>query len=254
MLRTIRETSLGKWITTLILAFIAVGFIFWGIDFNLGTSTFAARVNGEEISLEEYQRQARIQQTEYQATYRIELNDDLRREIRGNVLEGLIRDELLEQRLGDRRYRVSDAPLTEFVRTVPQFQIDGEFSLDVYRAQLLNQGLTPAGFERRQRLAMEMGDLRDGMARTTFFTPAEFRRYIELANERREIAWALFAADSFSDQVEVDEASIAAFYEGNRSLYQTEDTVDLEYIQLKRDDVAAGIGVSEEELRAYYER
>jgi peptidyl-prolyl cis-trans isomerase D len=254
MLRTIRETNLGKWITTLILAFIAVGFIFWGIDFNLGTSSYAARVNGEEVSLEDYQRQARIQQTEYQAAYRVELNDELRREIRSNVLEGLIRDELLEQRLGDRGYRVSDERLTEFVRSVPQFQIDGEFSLDVYRAQLLNQGLTPAGFERRQRLAMEMGDLRDGIARTTFYTPAEFRRYIELANERREIAWALFSADSFANDVAVDYASIAAFYEQNRSLYRTEDAVDLQYIELKRDDVAAEIDLSEDALRDYYEQ
>ncbi len=254
MLRTIRDTSIGKWVTTLILAFIAVGFIFWGIDFNLGTSTYAARVNGEEVSLLEYQRQAQIQQTEYQATYRVELTDDLRRGIRSNVLEGLIRDELLEQRLDQRRYRVSDARLTEFVRSVPQFQIDGEFSIDVYRAQLVNQGLTPAGFEQRQRLAMEMGDLRDGIARTTFYTPAEFRRYIELANEKREVSWALFAAENFSEQVEVEAGEIAAFYEANRSLYRTEDTVDLQYIELKRDEIAAQISVTEEELLAYYEQ
>ena len=50
MLTNIRE-GLGKLFAILVLALIAVTFVFWGVDFGLTTGTVAARVNGEDVSL-----------------------------------------------------------------------------------------------------------------------------------------------------------------------------------------------------------
>ena len=252
MLQRIRD-SLGKWVAGTILGLLAVTFVFWGVDFSLTGATFAAKVNGENLPLAEFERELQAQQNQYQQIYPVELTDDLRRELRRNVLESMVRDEALKQRVEEAGYRVSDERLAAYIRSAAPFQVDGEFSMEVYRGLLANQGLTPASFEVLQREQLEVLDLQSGIADSAFLTPAEFRRYIELYNQKREVGYALFDVETFVDRVEVDEAAIAAHYQNNQESYQTVETVDLEYIELAQSDIAATIDASEEALQGYYE-
>jgi peptidyl-prolyl cis-trans isomerase D len=254
MLQRIHD-SLAKWVIVIVLGLIAFSFIFWGVDFGLtGVTTFAAKVNGEDVPLTEFDRALQERQNQYQQIYRAELPDDVRRELRRATIEDLVRDTALKQRVEEQGYRVSDERLTESIREIAAFQVDGEFSLDVYRGLLANQGLTPTGFEVLQRESLEVGDLQSGIVDSTFLTPAEFRRYIELFNQRREVSYAMFPADAFSAGVTIDDAAIVARYENNQASYQTTETVDLEYIELRLADIAATVEVSDEELRAAYEQ
>lgn len=253
MLQQIRD-GLGRWVFGLIIGLIAISFVFWGIDFNIGTPTFAAKVNGEEIPLVDFQRDYQQQQNLYQQQTRSELTDPIREELRRSVVERLISVEALHQRAENNGFRVSDERLTEFLQSIPQFQIDGEFSMDAYRAFLVNQGLAPSQFEEQQRQRLGIEDLRDGLAESAFYTPAEFRRYIELVNQRRQVGYGLFEAASFLESVEVSEDDIEAYYADNGAEFQTEESVDLEYVRLRLDDIAATISVTEEDLRAYYDQ
>ena len=252
MLQSFRE-SIGRWVALAILALIAVTFVFFGIDFSLTGATFAARVNGADIPLFEFEQELQRQQSEYQQLYRIELTDDLRLELRRNVLDQLVRTEALTQRATESGYRVSDQRVGDSIRALTAFQVGGVFSIEVYRAVLSSQGLTPTGFETLQRRQLGLQELQDGIIDTTFLTPAEFRRYIGLVNERRELAYALFAVEDFLDQVEVTDEEVAAHHEANGALYMSEETVDLEYIELSRAMLAAEIDTSEDALRRYYE-
>src|SRR5690606_25691935 len=114
--------------------------------------------------------------------------------------------------------------------------------------------LRPTAFEELQRRALELRDLEEGVSRSSFVTPAEYRRYVELANQRREIAYALFPVEAFLERVEVGDDEVAAHYEEHADRYMTEEAVELEYVELRRGDIAEQIEVSEEELRAEYER
>jgi peptidyl-prolyl cis-trans isomerase D len=253
MLQRIHDSA-AKWLIAGLLFLISLGFVFWRADFSSGgTATFAAKVNGENLSLQEFDRELQGRQNQYQQLYRTELDENMRRELRRSVVEDMVREAVLKQRVAERGYRVSDDRLTDYIRSVSAFQVDGKFSLDVYRNLLLNQGITPTGFETLQRAALEVRDLQAGIADSTFLTPAEFRRYIELFNQRREVGYATFAVDTFLPRVTVDDAAIAAHYEGNKASYQTTETVDLEYIELALDDIASTIDVSEEALRKAYE-
>jgi len=254
MLQRIHDSlSLGRWVVVIILGLIAFSFVFWNVDFGLTGPTFAAKVNGEDVALVDFERELQERQNQYQQVYRTELSEDVRRDMRRAVIEAMVSDTALKQRVTEQGYRVSDARLTQSIREIAAFQVEGEFSLDVYRGLLANQGLTPTGFEVLQRESLEVADLQGGIAESTFLTPAEFRRYIELYNQRREVAYALFDAAAFSASVTIDDAAIAARYESNQASYQTEETVDLEYIELALADVAATIEVTEEALRAAYE-
>lgn len=252
MLQAMRE-GLGRSVAIVIMGLLAVAFVFFGIDFSMTGTTFAAKVNGEDIPILEFEREVQNQQSQYQQLYRIELNDDLRREIRANVVERMVRNLALEQRAADSAYRASDQRVQAAIQSTPAFQAGGEFFLDLYRSRLTTEGLTPATYEEQERLRLELTDLQAGIVESTFLTPAEFRRYIQLSNQRRQVAYATFAVESFAEGIELTDEQIQAHYDENGERYLTEETVDLEYIELAQADVAAAVSVTEEDVRAYYE-
>ena len=253
MLQSIRE-GVGRWIAGVILALIAVAFIFWGVDPTIMGSTFAAKVNGEDISLIEFDRALQNQQSQYQELYRVEIDDELQRALRLAVIEDLIQGEALSQRVSSEGYRVSDARLAQALRSMPEFQVGGEFSMDVYRSQLTFSGISPTAFEEQQREQLGLIDLQAGIGVSAFYTPAEFARYIELFEQEREVSYALFQADAFVDQVEIDEAQVQAHYEANKDRFFSEESVDIEYLEVTRADFAEDIEVNDEILENFYEQ
>src|SRR5918994_125181 len=107
MLQRIHD-SLGKWIVVIVLGLIAFSFIFWGVDFGLtGASTFAAKVNGEDVSITDFNRALQARENQYRQIYRAELPEDVRRELRRAVIDELVRDAALTQRVEEQGYRAS---------------------------------------------------------------------------------------------------------------------------------------------------
>jgi len=252
MLQHLRE-GFGRWLAGVILALLAVAFVFWGVDFSSMGATFAARVNGEPIPLIEFERALQMQQAEYADLYRMEFTQELQQELRISVLERLVRNEALLQRVNAAGYGVSDAEVRTAIRERPDFQVDGEFSIDLYNARLLGQGLAPTAFEAIQRQQLGLIELQSGIANSAFYTPSEYRRYIELNNQRREIGFANFPADAFADGLEVSEEAILEHYEANEVSYLTEESVDLEYIEVMGEALVTGVEITDEALEAYYE-
>ena len=253
MLQQIRE-GVGRWIAGLILALIAVAFIFWGVDPTIMGTTFAAKVNGEDISLTNFDRALQIQQSQYQELYRLEITDELQRSLRFAVIEDLVRTEALSQRVASEGYRVSDQRLTEAIRSRPEFQVEGAFSMDVYRSRLTFSGISPTTFEEREREQLALMDLQNGIGVSAFYTPAEFARYVELYEQEREVAYALFQVDAFLDQVEIDESQVLAHYEANKDRFFTEESVNIEYLDLTRADFTGDIEVTDQDLEEFYQQ
>ncbi len=255
MLQRIHDSlTFGRWVVVVILGLIALTFVFWGVDpSNMGTASFAAKVNSDEVSRLDFDRALQDRQNQYQELYRTDVPEGVRRELRAAVIEDLVRDAALKQRVASEGYRASAERIDRAIQEIAAFQVEGVFSNEMAVAMLANQGLTPAGFRELQRESLEVGDLQSGIVDSTFLTPAEFRRYIELYNQRREIAYALFDVAAFTARVSVDDAAIEERYASNQASYQTAETVDLEYIDLALADIAAGIEVTEDELRAAYD-
>lgn len=251
MLNIFRETG-GRIVAGVILALIAVSFVFFGIDFNLSGTTYAARVNGTEIPMREFQRELQATQSQYQQMYDQELTEELMTQLRRSVIERMVQREAIRQRIERLGYRASDAQLRDSIRSIEQFQVGGEFSMDVYQAMLRNSGRSVAGFEATQREQIALQDLQQGVAMSSFVTPAEVRRHIELVNERRDLAYARFAVDGFMDEVEIMDADVQSHYDANAARYTSEETVDFEYVELSLDAIASEIELTDDELREYY--
>jgi len=250
MLQQIREKFTG-WVALVILGVIAVTFVFvGGANFAVLGDNYAAKVEGSEISIGQFE-QAYRQQLEQNPTW-AQLPEEYRVQIRQQILDMLVRDRLVQLYLNDAGYQISDEQLTATIQRVPDFQVDGKFDMETYETVLLQNGYSPAQFEDTQRRAMRRDQLQRAIGATAIVTPAEYRRYLNLAAEQRLVSLATFDIESAAAEVEVSDEMIASFYAENDTLFLTPESVDVEYIEVRRDAIAGAIEISDEMLQEYY--
>jgi peptidyl-prolyl cis-trans isomerase D len=139
------------------------------------------------------------------------------------------------------------------LQQIPALQVDGQFSRDRYSALLRQQGRSEAEFEREFRRDLQSSQLRNAIVVSSFITPAELKRRVELEGETRDVAYAVIPAAAYAAQVNVTPEAVAAHYEKNKLQYMTPESASLQYLQLNMSDVAASVQVTEDALHKYYE-
>jgi peptidyl-prolyl cis-trans isomerase D len=250
MLQLIREKFTGGFAIA-ILALIGVPFVFFGINYNFVGTNFAAKVDGEEISVGFFEQQY---QTELATQPELaDANQAQRQQIRRGILQRLIRDQLVRSYLTEHGYRVGNKQLTDLIQQEEQFQVDGKFDRALYVDYLAVRGREPREFEESQRAFMREYQLRSAIMASALVTPSEYRRYLNLAAEQRLVSLATLDEQAVADEIEVSEEQIQAFYDDNPTLYQLPETASVEYIQIRRDELAQQVDIDEETLVAYYE-
>src|SRR5262245_53075841 len=175
MLQKIRDKVSGI-VATVFLGAIAVVFIFWGLDFKSNANTFAAKVDGEKISIDEVKRAWQQRQQQLQQMLRDELPESLVKAQQAALLDQAVRERLLRQRAKRFGYRVTDEALAKRVMEYPQFQVDGKFDADRYAALLQQNGMTTTGFEAELQTELLLTQMQNGIIDSSFTTPAELAR------------------------------------------------------------------------------
>lgn len=250
MLQVMREKFTGTF-AIILLAMIGLSFVFFGLNYSFIGSSYAARVDGEEIkalTFEQNYREA-LQRNPQLAS----LSGNLRVQVRRNLLDQLITEQLVDNYLNDRGYRISDEQIMTSIQDTPEFQVDGRFDMETYRAFLATRGVDPVEFEWRQRNALRQRQLQLAVAATALVTPAEYRRYLNLMAEQRVVTVATIDQQTVNDEIVISDDMVTASYDDNPTLYQLPESTDVEYIQVTRDQVVEGIDVSDEDLARYYE-
>lgn len=253
MLQSIRDKFTGI-MAVLIIGTIAVALTITLVDTNTisNTGSFAARVNGEEIPLADYRQLYQANLVQQQEAAGAELSAEAVEQLRRNVLEGMVRNRVVAQYVRESGYRVGDASVVEFIRALPVFQIDGKFSRESYLAALAGQGISTTTFENEQRAALEIQQLQNGIVESSFFTPAEFRRYVTLQSERRSFAYARIDPSQLLGAVSVTEADIKSYYETHPARFESPESVSLEYVEARLAELSAEGEPDEARLRALY--
>jgi peptidyl-prolyl cis-trans isomerase D len=250
MLQQIRDRITGKFALA-ILALIALPFVFFGINYNFIGLGYAAKVNGEEISVVAFETAYRNQLLSL-AEQGTEIPTELRSLVRDGVLDSQIRDVLLEQYLDEAKFEVSDDLVTDFIQREATWQVDGEFSREAYYLWLEQRAIGPAEFEASQRQGLERNQLQRGIAATAFVTPSEYRRYLNLYGEQRQVSIAEVDIAALTASIEVGEDEIQAFYDERPDDFRSPESVDLSFIELRRDALADTVEITEDELQEYY--
>src|SRR5271170_1410953 len=105
MLQSIHDKLKG-WLAYLVLGAIGLVFVFWGINWTMSAPTYAAKVNGVEITPNEVRQtyQQQLAQIERQSSG--PLPDAMRNEIKQRVLDDYVNGEALVTRFDELGYRV----------------------------------------------------------------------------------------------------------------------------------------------------
>ena len=171
MLQSIHDKLKG-WVAGVVLGAIGLVFVFWGINRTLSAPTYAAKVNGTEISANEVRQAYQQQLAQIQRQSNVPLDDAMRNEIKQRVLDR-IRGErgigharrrfgLSSQRFAVARRKWRRCPLCKWT----------ENSTTAHALAVLNaQGRSPAEIEELFRHDAKLQQLDRALSASSFATP-----------------------------------------------------------------------------------
>jgi peptidyl-prolyl cis-trans isomerase D len=277
VLQSIRDRLTGI-IAIFIFAILIIPFAFVGVSsyFTSDSVNAVALVNDQEITASEFnqgfQNYRRRMQAQLGTAFDAEAFDQAL--VRRQFLDRMIDEELLAQVSIDAGLAVSNETLARAIRSLPAFEVDGEFSSDVYQASLAAQGMTPQQFEADIRGSMVLNQFPTAIATSAIATSWELNDYARLQAQERAFKAILVpvaaaepeAAEEPQEAAEgestetapaaaepVDEEAVVAWYEEHQADYYSEEQVLIEYIELDAAQLGGSVEPDEEMLKARFE-
>ena len=256
MLQNIRDKAQG-WIAYGIVILISVPFALWGIQeyMGVGSEPVAASVNGNEITERaldsQFQRFRQQLREQLGAAYRPELFDDNR--MRREVLDRMVRDELIQQVSHDMGLRVSDTSVQAALLGMEIFHKEGRFDQQTFERAVRLQGLTPAGFMERVRQVLLSQQLTQAVDAGTFVTEYEKAAATRLMNQQREISYFVVPTTDYMVDGGVSDGQINDYYQANQNAFVIPERVKLEYLLLDAESAGSTVQVDDEALRGFYD-
>lgn len=256
MLANIRDKAKG-WVAWLLVILISIPFALWGINsyFEAQARVPVAEVNGETISLDDFQQALEAQRRALRRSLGKRATPGLldSPRLKRQVLDAMIARQLLIEDAAARGFRISDAQLRELIRSDPAFQRGGRFDKRLYERALRNAGLDPVAFEESLRADNTIAQLRNGFVESAIVPMAELNRLLRIVDQVREFEYATLRPAMFMTAIRVSEEDVRAYYDSHRNDFQEPEKVRLQYLRLSVGDIARKIRVDEAALRQAYQ-
>lgn len=247
-----------KLLIQILLGGIALTFATWGIQSYTsfrGQSDAVATVNGIKITQREYDDALQRQQQRLRQLFgdRLDLDALDTPATRRALLESMIDNRLVASAAAKARLAVSDDTLREAILGIPAFQEDGRFTKSAYEAVLRSQGMTPQGFESSMRYELTLQQVSNAVTDSAISSRTVAARLARLLEEKREVSEAVVPAQPFMSQVKVDPAQARAYYDSHQDEFRVPERMQVQYVVLSGDALAATEPVTEAELKQAYE-
>ena len=255
MLDLLRRKAQSPSIQMTILLIIVV-FVFWGVGTNRnnGPNTVAT-VNDEPITYQKYQKAYEQTVDRYREQFGGSIPRGLLESlgIREQVLNQLVQQALLQQAAGKAGILVSNQEVQDTIREMESFRQDGIFNLQQYRDILAASRLTTDDFENNIRADILDRKIINFLSNFAKTTEEELRERFSYEYDRIRVDYVSFAAEDFRSKVTFADEELDAFYQGQKSQYQTDPQVKLKYITFPF--TAPGEpSFSQEEIARYYQQ
>jgi len=257
MLQDIRENAQGT-IAKIIIGVLIVSLSIWGMDAIIGGFSGepeVATVNGEDITEREFLRVVQMESQRRLSAMETPdpslLNED---QIRKDVLDSLIREQVLIQDANAQGLALNDADVDALITRMPQFQVDGQFNRDRFVATVRNMGMGVAEFREAMRKQYVLNQIRAGIIQSAVVADENAAQLLRIQNQTRSFRVLDIPASAVADTVSVTDADVEEFYQQNAGAFQKPERVDAAYITLSLGALAEKIEISNEELQAYYEQ
>ncbi|GAB6191275.1 peptidylprolyl isomerase [Desulfocastanea catecholica] len=255
MLQILRKKAQSTFIQ-IIVVIIALVFIFWGVGANLsGDRQSALVVNGETITFQEFQQA-------YDRAYQ-RLSDQLGGTvpkglaetfgIKQQVIMQLVQTTLLRQGAEEMGLQVSAQEIRKIIEQMVQFQENGVFNIDRYKAVLAANRMAPTKFEDSMRFdrlsevaALEISNFAGAV--TDFEIEEVYRRQ----NEKIAVNYVQMSPEQYVDQVTIDDTKLKAWFETVKDNYKSEPQIKLKYLAFTYDAVGRKVAIDTSKIEEYY--
>lgn len=260
MLEKIRSGVQGPFVK-IVLGLIIIAFALTGVNAYLGGSAddYVAKVEQHEISKSQmdraYQAQRERLQEQLGDMFDYFANDDgYATQMRHAVLEELIEERLsilFAEQLGLQK---SPDGMRNYIHHMPEFQVNGQFNVDVYNRALMNIGMNSNQFVRYMQEQVLRVQALQAILYTDFALEQDASWFERLSKETREGQYLLVSGATLEEQVELEPQEVEAWYYENAQRFEVAEQIELEYIELDFEQVLAQVQVTEQQVQDYYDR
>jgi peptidyl-prolyl cis-trans isomerase D len=256
MLSRIRDRASG-WIAWAIVILITIPFALWGINsyFEGASKVIVATAEGIEIDQQSYQQAlAQEQRTLVQLVGRDLDSEYFASEVfKRQIIDQLIDQTLQRAYIGARGFRISDQELNLQIQAIPAFHTDGNFDSARYHDLVGRAGLTVAGFEEQQRRQAAFNQVESSIVATAFAPDSRTDYLLRLLGQERDAHYVVLDLINYLDEVTVTDADIEAQYQENNDSYYLPADIQVDYLVLSVEALAAAVVLDEEEIQRVYD-
>jgi len=251
MRRNVRNLSWVLWLV--IIAFIA----FYIPDLIRGPSNVIARVDGDPITIAEYQQALQQQAAYYQSASGGNLPDDFLQQIQLEqiVLEQLIRERLILAAARDQGLSVSDREIQERIMQSEYFQDNGVFvGPDRYKQVLRANGIAFEDFEADIADQILFEKFTELVSNGVTVTDREIEEQYQRANEQVQFDFFVVGATGLESEVagQLTDEAARTLFEDNVSDYRLPEQRRVSYAVIETEQIRSDVALTDDDLRTAY--
>jgi peptidyl-prolyl cis-trans isomerase D len=159
----------------------------------------------------------------------------------------------MNQMFYEQGYMASPEQVLNKIKQYDAFKEAGTFSAKMYKEVLSAQRMNEEAFENDLSRDIAAQQLRNAITVSAFLTEKEQKILAALQNQKREMGYFDIPVKSYRDLVKVSDDEIKSYYEKNSQLFLTAEKIQLEYIELNMDAIAAAQEVTDDMAKQRYE-
>ncbi len=242
----------------IILGLIILSFILTGVGNYLigGSSNYAAKVNGQEISRSQFENamageRNRLQQQLGDRYSDLASNQGYMNSMRQQILQRLIDESLLDQYAHKLGLGISDEQVKQAIFREQAFQSNGHFDNARYNAILGNMGMSADQYAQALRNQLTTQQLVNAVVGTDFMLTGETDELAALVAQQRVVREATINLDTLADKQQASDQEISAYYAQHKDSFISPEQFRVSYIKL--DAASMTENVTDQEIQAYYD-
>lgn len=259
MLLDLRETIRNsKPIKYTLITIICIPFVLFGIGsyFSGGGAQYAAKVDGETISVQQLENAYGQQRRQLAQMFGGQIPENFANEtaLRQQALDGLLSQQVLRNTVAENGFTVSDSTLAEAIQNIPAFQnADGQFDKERYTAQIRASGGSVDAFENSFRQDTALQQFQLGIVQTSFSLPNEREQSDFLRNQVRTVDAVRYPIAPLIEETEVSDDEVQSHFDENADTFEFPERVKIEYVRLSLGGLMEAVDVSDDQAKEYFE-
>jgi peptidyl-prolyl cis-trans isomerase D len=216
-----------------------------------------ARVDGHEITVDEFRRAYLGQLQMYRGAYGGNVSEQMLKQmgLDQQVLQQMVDEQAAVDEAGKQGLEVTDAELAQRILTLPAFQENGQFvGQQRYAAVLRMQRppMTTDEFEQNLRRSLVVDKLRAALTGWITIDDRDVEQEFQRRNEKVKLDLVNFPADKFRSAVTVTDADLAPYFEAHREQYRIGEKRKIRYVLLDVETLRAKVTVTPREIERNY--